>query len=116
MRTVVCAYSDELPTAWLQVFHRFERQIAKAGLRIRVRLFTLERLPERFEVLVVPPELAERAASVGTGARVIATTRQGAAAAVDALLREIAQGRSLYAERARPGEPKIVIHRGIEEL
>jgi hypothetical protein len=114
--TIVCAFSGELPASWLAVFHRFERRIAKAGLRIRVRLFAVERLPEHFEILVVPPELAERGAAAGSGARVIATTRQDAAAAVDALLREIAEGRSLYAERVRPGEPKIVIHRGMEEL
>jgi hypothetical protein len=114
--TVVCAFSGELPASWLAVFHRFERQFEKAGLRARVRLFALDDLPETFEILVVPPELAERATALDTGARLIVTTRPEAAAAADALLREIAEGRSLYAERVRPGEPKIVTHRGMEEL
>src|SRR6266511_1538136 len=49
--------------------------MVKAGLRIRVRLFPLEALPESFEVLVVPPELAEAATALDTGARLIVTTR-----------------------------------------
>ncbi len=114
--TIVCAFSRELPTSWLAVFHRFERQFQRAGLRTRVRLFALDDLPETFEVLVVPPELAQRAEALAGGARVIATTRSDAAAAAAALLREIEEGRSLYAERMQPGEPKIVIHRGMEEL
>jgi mannitol-specific phosphotransferase system IIBC component len=114
--TIVCAFSGELPTSWLAVFHRFERQVQKAGLRIRVRLFALEDLPESFEILVVPPDLAERAARLAAGARIIATTRQDAARAVDELIGEIREGVSLYADRVRPGEPKIVTHRGMEEL
>lgn len=113
---IVCAFSGELPTAWLAVFHRFERQVEKAGLRIRVRLHALESLPDRFDVLVVPPELAERAAAAGADARIIVTTRQEASSAVDALLAEIAERRTLYAEPKRPDEPKIKVHRGMEEL
>jgi hypothetical protein len=84
----------------------------RAGLRIRVRLFPLEELPESFEVLVVPPQLQEAADALQTGARIIVTTRPEAPAAADALLREILQGETLYAERIRPGEPKIMTHRG----
>jgi mannitol-specific phosphotransferase system IIBC component len=116
VRTIVCVFSGELPTAWLAVFHRFERQVGKAGLRIRVRIAAIESLPERFEILVVPPELETRARELAGDARVIATTREEAAGAVEALLREIAEGRSLYALPVRPGEPKIVTHRGMEEL
>ncbi|TMC75452.1 MAG: hypothetical protein E6J09_12820 [Chloroflexi bacterium] len=79
-------------------------------------MFSLEELPESFEILVVPPELAERAASSGRDARIIVTTRQDAPAAVEALLRELAEGHTVYADRVRPGEPKIVTHRGMEEL
>jgi len=58
VRTIVCGFTQaELPTPWLAIFHRFERVMEKAGLRIRVRLFPLEKLPDSFEVLVVPPEL-----------------------------------------------------------
>jgi hypothetical protein len=114
--TVICAFSGKLPTSWLAVFHRFERQFEKAGVRTRVRLFALDDLPETFDILVVPPELAERADAVAGGARVIVTTRSEAAAAAAELLREISEGRSLYAERVNPGEPKIVTHRGMEEL
>jgi hypothetical protein len=113
VRTIVCAYTQaELPTPWLAIFHRFERTMEKAGLRIRVRLFPLERLPETFEVLVVPRELEAAAATLDTGARIIVTGRADAAAAADALLREIERGESLYAERVRPGDPKIMTHRG----
>jgi len=31
---------------------------------------------------------------------------------IDALLREIERGETLYAEKVRPGEPKIMTHRG----
>jgi hypothetical protein len=111
--TIVCAYTQaELPTPWLAIFHRFERTMEKAGLRIRVRLFPLEQLPETFEVLVVPRELQTAAAALDTGARVIVTSRADAAAAADALLREIERGETLYAEKIRPGEPKIMTHRG----
>jgi hypothetical protein len=113
IRTIVCAYTvAELPTPWLAIFHRFERVMEKAGLRIRVRLFPLEELPESFEVLVVPPQLQEAADALQTGARIIVTTRPEAPAAADALLREILQGETLYAEKIRPGEPKIMTHRG----
>jgi hypothetical protein len=113
VRTIVCAYTQaELPTPWLAIFHRFERVMEKAGLRIRVRLFPLEELPDGFEVLVVPPELREAAAALQTGARVIVTSRADAAAAADALLHEIEDGTTLYAEKVRPGEPKIMTHRG----
>jgi hypothetical protein len=113
VQTIVCAYTQaELPTPWLAIFHRFERVIEKAGLRIRVRLFPLEELPESFEVLVVPPELEAAAAALQTGARIIVTSRPEAPAAADALLREIERGDVLYAEKVRPGEPKIMTHRG----
>lgn len=117
VRTIVCAYSrDELPTSWLQVFRRFDRAVARAGLRIRVRLLPLEELPESFEVLVVEPRLQQRAEALRTGAHVIGTTRERAAVAVDELLRELESGRSIYAERADPNEPRIVVHRGSEVL
>jgi len=114
VRTIVCAYTQaELPTPWLAIFHRFERVMAKAGLRIRVRLFPLEELPEGgFEVLVVPPELQGAAEALQTGARIIVTGRAEAPAAAAALLGEIERGETLYAEKVRPGEPKIMTHRG----
>ena len=115
--TIVCAYSrEELPAAWLQVFRRFERAVARAGLSIRVRLLPLEELPESFEVLVVAPELVPRAEALRTGARIIPTTRQDAASAVAALLRELESGESIYAESSRPGEPRVIVHRGSEIL
>ncbi|HEV8230694.1 MAG TPA: hypothetical protein VGQ86_12115 [Candidatus Limnocylindria bacterium] len=117
VRTIVCAYTQsELPTPWLAIFHRFERTMQRAGLRIRVRLFPLEALPESFEVLVVPPELREAAVELETGARLVVTTRQDAPAAADQLLREIEKGETLYAEKVRPGEPKIAVHRGSDVL
>ena len=81
VRTIVCAYGEELPTSWVQVFHRFERAVERAGLRIRVRLLPLDDLPESFEVLVVSPELREQAAALGTGARLVSATREFAGAA-----------------------------------
>ena len=117
VRTIVCAFvQSELPTPWLAIFHRFERVMQKAGLRVRVRLFPLESLPEAFEVLVVPRELEEAAAALQTGARIIVTSRTEAPAAADALLREIQEGRTLYAEKVQPGEPKIMSHRGSDVL
>ena len=111
--TIVCAYTQaELPTPWLAIFHRFERTMQKAGLRIRVRLFPLEELPDAFEVLVVPPELQAAAQALQTGARIIVTSRADAPAAADLLLREIERGETLYAEKVRPGEPRIMTHRG----
>jgi hypothetical protein len=102
----------ELPTSWLQVFRRFDRAVARAGLRIRVRLLPLEELPESFEVLVVAPQLQQRAEALRTGARLVCTTRELAPVAVDELLRELEGGVSIHAERAQPDEPRIVIHRG----
>jgi hypothetical protein len=117
VRTIVCAYVQaELPTPWLAIFHRFERVMEKAGLRIRVRLFPLEALPESFEVLVVPPELREAAEARLAGARLIVTTRAEAPAAAAELLREIEHGETLYADRVQPGEPKIMTHRGNDIL
>ena len=117
VRTIVCAYTQaELPTPWLAIFHRFERVMEKAGLKVRVRLFPLEALPETFEVLVVPPELQEAAAGLQTGARLVVTSRADAPAAAARLLAEIEQGETLYADRVQPGEPKIMTHRGNEIL
>ena len=117
VRTIVCAFTQaELPTPWLAIFHRFERVMEKAGLRVRVRLFPIEALPETFEVLVVPPELAKAGEAVQGDARLIITTRAGAPAAAAELLREIERGETLYAERVQPGEPKIMTHRGSDIL
>jgi hypothetical protein len=117
VRTIVCAFIQaELPTPWLAIFHRFERVMKKAGLKVRVRLFPLEALPESFEVLVVPPELQEAAEARQTGARLIVTTRAGAPAAAAELLREIEAGVTLYAEKVRPGEPEIMTYRGSDVL
>ena len=117
VRTIVCGFSQaELPTPWLAIFHRFERVMEKAGLKVRVRLFPLEALPETFEVLVVPPELQDAAAALQTGARLIVTTRAEAPAAAAQLLAEIERGETLYAERVQPGEPKIMTHRGSDIL
>jgi hypothetical protein len=114
--TIVCAFSGELPTAWLAVFHRFEKRMQRARLRVRVRLFSLEELPERFEILIVPPDLAERARDLAKGARVLATTRAEAPAAADALVAELEQGATIYAERFDPNAPIVKVHRGMEEL
>ncbi|MGH2796822.1 MAG: hypothetical protein ACRDM0_03895, partial [Thermoleophilaceae bacterium] len=82
VRTVVCGYSrDELPVAWLQVFRRFEASLARARLRVRVRLVPLEELPEAFEVLIVPEHLRERAVAAAPDARLIVTAREAAHAA-----------------------------------
>lgn len=117
VRTIVCAFTQaELPTPWLAIFHRFERVMEKAALRVRVRLFPIEALPETFEVLVVPPELAKAGEAVQGDARLIITTRAGAPAAAAELLREIERGETLYAERVQPGEPKIMTHRGSDIL
>ncbi len=113
VRTVVCSYSrDELPVSWLRVFHRLEREIAKAGLRVRVQLAPLEELPETFEVLVVHPSLLERARKIAPEARILGTTREAANVAVDELMEELRSGERLYAERVTPGEPRIMVHRG----
>lgn len=117
VRTIVCAFvQSQLPTPWLAIFHRFERVMQKAGLRVRVRLFPLEALPESFEVLVVPRELQAAAEALQTSARLIVTSRTEAPAAADELLREIQRGETLYAEKVQPGEPKIVSHRGSDVL
>ena len=117
VRTIVCAYSvNELPVSWLQVFRRFENAVARAKLAVRVRLYPLEGLPDRFEVLVVPPELREQAESVAGRARLIVTTREDALTATAALIGEIEAGVTLRAERAVAGSPKVVVVRGGEEL
>jgi len=116
VRTVVCAYSQELPTAWLQVFRRFERALAKARLHVRVRLLPLDDLPKSFEVLVIAPELREQAAALRTGARIVSATRELAAAAADDLVRDLRSGRSIYADETKPNDPKVVTLRGTEEL
>lgn len=114
--TIVCGYSvEELPVAWLRVFHRFEHAVARARWRIRVRLFPIEELPDEVDILVVPPELAERSAALRPDVRIIVTTRERAANAVDALLKELEAG-TLRAGRVLPGEPKIVVHRGSDIL
>ena len=114
---IVCAYTTaELPTSWLQVHRRFEHTVKRAGLRVRVRLLPIEELPERFEVLVVPPELAQKAGAVASDAHVIVTTRQDAATVATELVREIEEGTTLYAERVSGDEPLIVTHRGPEIL
>lgn len=117
VRTIVCAYTQaELPTPWLAIFHRFEKVMQKTGLRIRVRLFPLEELPESFEILVVPPELREAAEALQTGARLIVTSRAEAPAAAADLLSEIERGLTLYAERVQPGDPQFITFRGAEIL
>lgn len=117
VRTVVCAYSvAELPASWVQVFRRCERAFARAQLDVRVRLYPLEDLPESYEVLIVAPELRDRAAAVARGARVITATREDALAAVTELIREIERGETLTAGRVRPGAPRVVLVRGGEEL
>jgi hypothetical protein len=115
--SIVCAFTrDELPTSWLQVFRRFEHAITKAGWKIRVRLEAIEDLPERYDLLVVPPELRARAETVAGDALLFVTTRQSAADAADHLLREIARGEVIVAEKADPNAPRIVTHRGMEIL
>lgn len=116
MRSIVCAFSGELPTAWLAVFHRFERRIAKERFRIRVRLSSLEELPELVDVLVVPPELRDRATAAAGDAYLVVTTRQDAPAAADELVAQLRTGHTLRAERVVANEPRIVTHRGIREL
>lgn len=116
MRDVVCVFSGELPTAWLAVFHRFEKRLAKAGLRIRVRLARLDDLPEQWDLLVAPPELRDQTTAIAKGAPVIVATRADAGTAAEDLVRELEAGARLRADRADPKAPKIVTHRGMEEL
>jgi len=114
--TIVCAFSEELPTSWLQVFRRFEHAVNKAGLKIRVRLEPLEEMPEHYDLIVVSPDLRARAEAVLGDAFLFVTTRQSAADGADQLLREIARGDVILAEKADPSAPKIVTHRGMERL
>lgn len=115
VRSVVCSYSrDELPTSWLRVFHRLEHAMARAGLRVRVRLLPIEDLPDEVDVLVVPPELADRARALRAGARIVATTRERAGATVSELIRDLESGREIYAERVQAGDEAIRVHRGPE--
>lgn len=115
VRDIVCAYTrTELPTAWLQVHRRLEHTVKRAGLRIRVRLYPIEELPEQYDVLVVAPELAAEAARIAPGVPVITATRQDAAAVATALVQKIEEGDGLYAERVDPNAPLIVTHRGPE--
>jgi len=117
VETIVCAYSrEELPVSWLQVFHRFERAVARAGLGVRVRLLPLEELPETYEVLVVAPQLLRRAEALGTEVRILSVTREQAHEAARGLVRDLASGGSIYALAVRPEAPRTVVHRGSEEL
>lgn len=117
VRSIVCAYTrDELPTSWLQVFRRFEHEVRRAGLRVRVRLDPLEELPEGYEVVVVAPELEARARELAPGARIVAVTRADAAAAAAGLVAELERGETIWAERASPDDPVVVVHRGPEIL
>ena len=115
IRTIVCAFTrEELPTSWLQVHRRFEHLIGKGGLKIRLRLEAIEDLPPQLDLLVVPPELRETAERVRGDAFLFVTTRQSVADAADTLMREIARGEVVTAEKADPNAPKIVTHRGME--
>ncbi|HLQ05302.1 MAG TPA: hypothetical protein VK197_06580 [Verrucomicrobiae bacterium] len=114
--TIVCAFSEELPTSWLQVFRRFEHAVNKAGLKIRVRLEPLEEMPPHYDLVVVAPELRGRAEAVLGDAFLFVTTRQSAADSAEQLLREIARGDVILAEKADPSAPNIVTHRGMERL
>jgi hypothetical protein len=117
IQTIVCAFTRaELPMDVAQVHRRFEHAVKKGGWAIRVRLEPIEQLPERYEVLVVPPELRERALAIESDAMLVVAGRQNAAAAVEQLLREIERGDILTAARADPNAPKIVTHRGTEIL
>lgn len=102
----------ELPTSWVQVHRRFDHAVKRAGLRIRVRLLPIEELPERADVLVVPPAFAATAAELVPDLRIVVATREDAAAAAAALVREIGEGVTLTAERATGNEPLVVTHRG----
>jgi hypothetical protein len=117
VRAIVCAYSrDELPTSWIQVHRRFEHEVKRAGLRIRVRLEPLEEMPESYEVVVVAPELRRRAYELAPQGRILTATRDDCAQKAQDLVRYIELGETLYAERASPDEPIVVVHRGPEIL
>lgn len=117
VRTIVCAYTrDELPTSWLQVHRRFEHEVKKAGLRIRVRLEPLEDLPDAYEIVVVPPDLRTRAYALAPEGRILTATREDCAQKAQDLVRYLELGETLYAERASPDEPMVVVHRGPEIL
>ncbi len=114
--TLVCGYTlEELPVSWLRVFHRFEHAMSRSRWHVRVRLFPIEELPEEVDILVVPPELEERARRARPGLRVIVTTREDAAAAVQSVMSELETG-LIVADVERPGEPRIISHRGTEVL
>ncbi len=117
IRTIVCAFSrEELPESDVQVYRRFEYAVRKAGWAIRVRLEPIEAVPEGCDVLVVSPALREVAEKLDRDVLLIVTTRQNAGPAADQLLREIARGDPIRAERADPNAPRIVTHRGMEIL
>jgi hypothetical protein len=115
--TVVCGYAlAELPASWVQVFRRCERAFARARLDVRVRLDPLEELPDSFEILVVAPELRERALAMSRGARVVAMTREDAPKNINALIEEIGRGETLRADQLRAGAARVVLVRGSREL
>jgi hypothetical protein len=110
----VCGYTlGELPTPWLMVYHRFEAAFERAGLDVRVKLAPLEDLPDvPFEVLVVPPELAQQAEALGTGTLMVVTSPADALATIEGLLDKLAGGSELYAASLDPNAPRIERYRG----
>lgn len=116
VRTIVCAFKDELPADDLQIFRRFEAMVARGGWDIRVRLEPIEQLPSQYDVLVVSPGLRERAEKLETDALLVVTTRAGAGPSADQLLKEIERGDILTAQKRDPNAPKIVKRRGYEVL
>lgn len=102
--------------SWVQVFHRFEGAVARAGLAVRVRLLPLEELPETYEVLVVAPGLLPRVEALGTEVRILSVAREQAHEAARGLVGDLESGGPIYARTVGPKAPRIVVHRGSEEL
>ncbi|HWD64119.1 MAG TPA: hypothetical protein VG405_03020 [Solirubrobacteraceae bacterium] len=72
--TVVCAHAEgTLPTSWFRTYKQLKRKVKRSGLNARVSLAPTTALPERIDVLVLPPTLSgtgdyvERAVTCLTG-------------------------------------------------
>ncbi len=120
IKHIVCGYRlGSLPGEWLQTWRRLDRLIHRSGFKIKVTLDTLEAMPDTTDILVVPPELRDKARDAAPGAILLITTASNAPAAFADLVRRLEAGTEITAEREEPDgqtRPRIVTYRGYERI
>lgn len=111
---IVVAYRDgHLGSAWFQAARRARRAVRRGGLRVRVEVLPLSRVPSDATIVFLPEEIDGAALADTPAERLVALPATDLAGAID---RHVQQQAAVGAIGHGATPTRTVVHRGFEAV